>query len=279
MKTNLAILIALATGSFGAYAQTVDVPPPSVGLPGAAPRVFPSEQGAFKALEVATQMIESRIAQKGCEAAVYPFEVHTIYNGSGNATLGLFPNPIILNVALGGASVNNGRWYTVSGSGALDGMQMTILKSQGSFNIGSSIQELSTSWTATSSVTTKPDNFSGTLIKDYWRLAALQPIPEGFDNAGTPVSTVIDYGYQQITKNNYSRTKYWQQSRTWRDDGVNAGTHWVKTRVAPAGLTCVIEVNLQGYGESPTDNIEGFNEKGTVRVKNVEVGPFIKPKS
>jgi len=279
MKIKLAILIAFAAGvSFGAYAQTVDidVQPPSVALPGADPKLYPAEQGAFKALEVATLMVESRIVQKGCQIAVYPFEVHTIYDGSGSAALGLYPNLIVLNVALGSASTNNGRWYTVSGSGALDGLQMTILKSQGSFNIGSSIQELSMSWKALSYVTRQPEDFNATIIKDNQRLSDLQPIPAGFDDAGTPVSTVISYGYQQITKDNYDRVQYWQQSRTWRDDGVNAGTHWFHTRVAPAGLTCVIEVKLQGYGGSPTDNIEGFNESGTVRVKTVKIGPYFK---
>lgn len=309
MKIKTAILIAFAVGApFWAHAQTVtveidvpppsvgipgvapklysakqgafnaleiDVPPPSVDFPGVAPKLYPAEQGAFKALEVATLMVESKIEQKGCQAAVYPFEVHTIYDGSGTAVLGQFPNSIMLNVALGGESTNNGRWYTVSGSGALGGMQMTILKSQGSFNIGSSIQEFSMSWEALSYVTRQPENFNATIIKDNLRLSDLQPVPAGFDDTDIPVSTVISYGYVQIIKDNYDRAQYWQQSRTWRDDGINAGTYWLHTRVAPTGLTCIIEVKLQGYGESPADNIEGFNERGSLEVKNVAVGPFV----
>jgi hypothetical protein len=274
MKTRLAIVIALASAgaSFGVYALDGDVPAPSVGLPGSAPKLFPSEQGAFKALEVAAQIVESRIVQKGCQEATFPIEIHTTFNGSGTAVLGAAPSEVNLAIALGGASANNGRWYSVTGSGALDGLIFSNINGKGSFNIGSTIQELSTTWSATSSVTTLPDEFKGTIIKDYWRLATLQSIPNGFDDAGTPVSTVVDYGYQQVSKKNYVKAKYWQQSRTWRDDGVNAGTYWLKTRVAPAG-TCAIEIKLAGYGESPTDNVEGFNEIGTLSVKSVVVGP------
>jgi len=272
MKTKLAILIALAStgASFGVYALDGDVPPPSVKFPGSAPKLYRSEQGAFKAMEVATQLIESYIVQKGCQAASFSFGVHTIQDGSGTAALGR----VGLKIALGGTNTSSGNWYTIKGQGKLGEMVITAIDSKGSFNSPSSIQELSTSWDAVSDVTTKPDHFNGTIIKDYWRLADLQPIPKGFDNAGTPVSTVIDYGYQQLTKNNYSKAKYWQQSRTWRDDGVNAGTHWVKTRVAPTGQTCIIEVKLKGYGASPTDNVEGFNERGSIKVIKDAVGPF-----
>jgi len=280
MKTKLAIIIALASAgaTFGAYALPGDVAQPSVGLPGSAPKLYPSEQGAFKALEVATQIVESSIVQRGCLNASYPFEVHTIFDGSGNATLGAAPHQVNLAVTLGGTNNNAGRWYNVTGGGILNGNNSSTLtiadiNGKGSFNIGSTIQELSTSFTATSPVTTTADRFYGTIIKDYWRLADLVAIPSGFDDAGTPVSTVVDYGYQQITKNNYVRAKYWQQSRTWRENGVNAGTYWLKTRVTPSN-NCAIEVHLEGYGVTPADSIEGFNEKGTLVVKTSPVGPF-----
>ncbi len=274
MKTKLAILLALA--STGAYAQLPgEVPPPTVTLPGTAPRLYPSEQGAFKALEVATQLVESRIVQKGCENANFPFEVHTIYDGSGNATLGAGASQVALSIALGGKKPNAGRWYTVTGGGQLNGLTVANIAGQGSFNIGSTIQELSTEWDASNYVTGTPNRFKGTIIKDYWRLRDLQPIPAGFADAGIPASVVIDYGYQQVTKDNYVKAKYWQQSVTWREDGVNAGTWWRKTRVAPKGQDCVIEVKLEGYGESPADSIEGFNEKGYVSVKSADVGPYL----
>jgi len=278
MKTKLAIIIALASAgaSFGANAAPGDVAIPTVGLPGSAPKLYPSEQGAFTALEVATQLVEARIVQKGCSNSKFPFEVHTIFNGSGTAALGSAPSVVNLTIASNGANQSYGRRYLVTGGGALNGINVAGINGQGSFNIGSTIQELSTNFTADSAVTTTPDAFYGTIIKDYWRLADLVPIPSGFDDVGVPVSTVVDYGYQQISKKGYVKAKYWQISRTWRENGVNSGTHWFKTRVTPNGQSCTIEVRIADYGESPSDNLEGFNESGNITVSTVDPGPFSK---
>lgn len=267
MKTKLAILVALASvgASTGSYA-----------LGGAiSPVLYPSEQGAFKALEAVTQIAESRIVQKGCQTVSFPVEIHTTAKGSGYALVGGARVDIVFQTA----SKNDGRWYKVTGAGALNGMTVAGLTGEGSFNIGSSIQELSTTWDATSYVTGLADHFKGTIIKNYELLPVPTAIPETadnfFENAGTLVTMVHDDGLQQVTKNHYVKAKYWQESYTWRDDGVNAGTWWVKNRIAPVG--CSIEVKLAGYGLAPTDSIEGFNEKGTISIStNDVVGPFFK---
>lgn len=272
MKTKLAIILALV--STGAYAQIPgEVPPPAPVPAGSAPKLFPSEQGAFKAVEVASQILESRIVQKGCEPISFPLEVHTTVDGSGSALIGKAPYTVLLNVKFKSSKANNGRYYSVtSGPGQLNGLLVDKISAQGSFNIGSTIQELSTTWDATSYVTNQYDHFEGTIIKDYWRLTDLVPIPSGFDDAGIPASVVIDYGYQQVTKNNYVQAKYWQQSISWRHDGVNAGTWWVKTRVAGGTpQTCAIEVKLAGK-----DNIEAYDEFGTIAVRSVDPGDYAK---
>ena len=276
MKNNRVILAAFVAGvSFSALA--VEPPPaPVITAAGVAPSLFPSEQGAFKLMEAAAQIIESNIVQNGCVTKDYPIVVNTDYDGSGSAVLGNGDpaNNVSLNVLLKSSSVANGRAYSVNANGQLAGLAVALNgTSGGSFNIGSSIQEMSNNWTLVSPQTGLSDKFTGTIIKDYKRLTALDPIPAGFDDAGVPVNTVLDYGYQQVTKNGYVKAKYWQQSRTWRDDGVNSGTYWAKTRVAPNN-GCTIEFKLEGYGLDPADNIEGFNEMGTVHVGGRLVGPF-----
>ena len=276
MKNNRVILAAFVAGvSFSALA--VEPPPaPVITAAGKAPSLFPSEQGAFKLMEAAAQIIESNIVQNGCVTKDYPIVVNTDYDGSGSAVLGNGDpaNNVSLNVLLKSASTANGRAYSVNANGQLAGLAVALNDtSGGSFNIGSSIQEMSNNWTLVSPQTGLSDKFTGTIIKDYKRLTALDPIPAGFTDAGVPVSTVLDYGYQQVTKNGYVKAKYWQQSRTWRDDGVNSGTYWAKTRVAPTN-GCTIEFKLEGYGLDPADNIEGFNEMGTVHVGGKAVGPF-----
>jgi hypothetical protein len=172
-------------------------------------------------------------------------------------------------------AVNNskGRRYAVSGGGAIDGLRVG-LNGTGSFNIGSSMEEMSNGLQLQSPQTLIADQFSGTIIKDYKRVAVLQPIPLGFDDVGVPVSTVLNYGYQQVSKSGFIAAKYWQRSWTWRENSVNSGTYWVKTRVAPQN-GCSIEIKLQGAGgDLPNDTIEGFNEVGTVHVGGAPVGAF-----
>jgi hypothetical protein len=276
MKTRIAIIAALAAVGVSSAAFAVD-PPAAPALTGTSPSLYPSEQGAFKLMEAAAQIVESGIVQNGCPyVATYGLSVSTNEIGTGSAELGDSSSTksyVNLNVAFSKSAANFGRQYTVTGAGVLDGLQVLNFIGTGSYNIGSPIQEMSNSWTLKSPQTPlTSDAFTGTIIKDYKRIG-FDKIPGGFDDAPTPVSTVLDYGYQQVSKLGYVKAKWWQQSRTWRDDGVNSGTYWVKTRVAPIG--CTIEIKLAGYGLDPADNINGFNENGVVRVSSGKpVGPF-----
>lgn len=276
MKTRIAIIAALAAVGVSSAAFAVE-PPAAPALNGTSPSLYPSEQGAFKLMEAAAQIVESGVVQNGCPfLATYPLSVSTNEIGTGSAELGDSSSTksyVTLNVNFVKSAANSGRVYTVTGSGVLDGLAVSNFNGKGSYNIGSPIQEMSNSWTLKSPQTGTADAFSGTIIKDYKRLTAFDAIPLGFDDAGTPVSTVLDYGYQQVSKFGYVKAKYWQQSRTWREDGVNSGTYWAKTRVAPTG--CTIEIKLAGYGLDPADTINGFNEAGDVRVSSGKpVGPF-----
>jgi len=265
MKTRLAILVALAATagvSTGAFAADPLAPAAPVAIDNVgAPNLFPSEQGAFKGLEVATQLVEGSILQKGCDAAEYDLNIAT--NGSGKGSVKL--DKVVLNIVPGPFGPD-GRIYDVNGSGLLSDLSISNVEATGSYNIGSGIQELTTDFDASSLVVAEPDHFRGTIIKDYVRLTGFHPVPGDFIAAGRKVSTVIDYGYQQIQKNDYVAAKYWQQSQTWRQNGVKAGTWWVKTRVAPEG-DCKIVVHLQGTnGKANQDNAQGFNETGFISV-------------
>jgi hypothetical protein len=273
MKTRLAILVALASTvgfSSGVYAQAV-IPAPVSPTPAAGnvPVLFPSEQGAFTGLEVATQIVESGILQNGCTTAAYPLSVTTNQNGEGSAVLGGIP----LNIRAVPLTVpESGRIYSVTGPTAITRLNGTLgvagVSSQGSYSLGSEMQEVTTNFAGDSFITNELDNFRGTVIKDYWRLSALQPIPTGvgFINQSVPVNTVINYGYQQIQKHGVIAAKYWQQSQFWRQNGVRSGTYWKKVQVAPAGESCQIEVILQGSGVGTQDNINGFREAGRIIV-------------
>lgn len=268
MKTRLVILVALAAAagvSTGAYAESTGILAPAAPIAAdnvGAPVLYPSEQGAFKGLEVATQLVEASILQYGCDVAEYDLNIYTQSRGQGQVKL----DGVVLDIVPGPYGPD-GRIYKVNGGGQLGDLSIANVVAKGSYNIGSGIQEVTTFFDASSPVTAEPDHFRGTITKDYVRLAGYHEIPVGFTSYPRKVNTVIDYGYQQIQKNRYVAAKYWQQSQTWRQNGVRSGTWWVKTRVAPEG-DCTIEVKLEGTnGQVNQDNAQGFNETGTISVK------------
>jgi hypothetical protein len=293
MKTRLAILVALAaTAGASVAAEAIDPIVPGnpgalLGPIGAPPVLFPSEQGAFKGLEVAKQLVESYILQNGCGEETFDLKVQTNAAGTGLLTVD--------NVTLGIqylSSSYEGRKYAVGGAGTLGGLGVTDVLGVGSYNIGSEMQELTTDWKMASPYSDTPDDFRGTIIKDYWRPFSRLPIPgfcvtpaangeaNYFSNACLPVSTVVDYGYQQIQKHGYIAAKWWQQSQAWRQNGVRSGTFWKVARVAPFGDACEITVRLQGNtGVANTANKQGFNQVGVIEVGvngSESTGPWFK---
>jgi hypothetical protein len=313
MKTRLAILVALAAtagASTGAYAAPVDSiipgnPGAELGLLGEAPVLYPSEQGAFKGLEVAKQLVESWVLQNGCpDKQIFDLKVKTDKSGSGWLTV----DDVDLTIAYAGSGPE-GRKYTVvnNGVGVLGDLDVPYVNGYGSYNIGSEMQELTTDWVMESPNTDETvtigeatytgDVFRGTIIKDYWRPYEKLAIPgyncpgsqalsyEGNSNffyyACKKVNTVIDYGYQQIQKHGYIASKWWQQSQAWRQNGLTPGTFWKVQRVAPSGDSCEITVAIQGkLGALNSGNSQGFNQVGTIKVgigyDGVGAGPFYK---
>jgi hypothetical protein len=279
MKTRLAIIAVLAATA-GVSTANAGIPAPYAPAPGDgyAPVLFPSEQGAFKGLEVAKQLVESYILQNGCDEYDFDLKVKTNAAGVGH----VYVDGVDLSITTDGGSYE-GRKYFITGHGDLGDLYVSDVDGYGSYNIGSEMQELTTTWYMDSPYSDEPDDFRGTIIKDYWRLHEKQPIPGicqtpavaadengydyGFSNACTRVSTVIDYGYQQVQKHGYIAAKWWQQSQAWRQNGVRSGTLWKVNRVAPYGDQCEITVVLQGTpGQANTANKQGFNQTGSIYV-------------
>ncbi len=282
MKSRSAIIIAFAAaaGVSTSAAAITAIPAPSAPIPleGTHPVLFPSEQGAFKGLEVATQLVQASILQQGCEDAVYDLTVATKSNGAGTVKL----DGVELNIALGSYGYL-GRIYNVSGAGLLGDLAISAVKAKGSYNIGSSRQELTTTWLMDNLYSDEQDDFRGTIVKDYLRLNQKQLIPGncgiqdaptngsdgGFTDACTKVSTVIDYGHQDIQKHRYTGAGWWQQGQSWRQSVVRSGTYWKLTLMDRMVNydECEITVKLQGtLGKDNTANKKGFNQTGSIVV-------------
>jgi hypothetical protein len=265
--------------STSAFAITA-IPAPSAPIPsaGTASVLFPSEQGAFKGLEVATQLVEASILQLGCDYANYDLTVATKSDGSGIVKL----DGVVLNIAPGPYGYE-GRIYNVSGAGLLGGLSISAIKAKGSYNIGSPRQELTASWYMDSPFLEEQNDFRGTIVKEYRCLNEKQPIPgecgiqdtttngsDGiFTDACKKVSTIIDYGHQDVQKHGYAGAGWWQQGQAWRQNAVRSGTYWKLTRMNDY-YECEITVKLQDtLGKDDTANKKGFNQTGSTVANEV----------
>ena len=95
----------------------------------------------------------------------------------------------------------------------------------------------------------------------------------GFTDACKKVSTVIDYGHQDVQKHGYTGVGWWQQGQSWRQYGVRSGTYWKLTRIEDEDYPeCEITVKLQGtLGKNNTANRKGFNQTGSIVVDEYNV--------
>jgi hypothetical protein len=269
MKTKVLVSVALSTIATGALAQpNYDfAAPPALPAGATVPSLYASEQGAYAAIEGVMQAVESIIVLRGGCAApkagtkVYNLTVNTDSAGSGSATA-TNGATLTVRVARTGNNPTRGNAYQVSGGGELSGTTIAGFNGSYAYNIGSTIMASNVvSWTAKVNNSPRPaDPFTGTVIKDFWRADYTTPNKDA-------VSSVWDYGLQQVSKLGWPKDKYWQASRTWRDDGIDAETHFLKTRVAPTG-GCEIGVDLIGLA-----GIDSFQQTGTLTI----YGPAILP--
>lgn len=265
MKSKIVMSVALSAIATGAAAAPdYGYAPPPAGAPGVVPSLYASEQGAYAGIEGLMQATESWIIQRGgCAASggskKFAVEVSTDYNGSGYASLTLGPT-LNLRVSRVSNHPTRGNTYEVGGGGTINGSTIANFSGRYSYNIGSSIMASNVvTWTNQTGV--RPaDAFSGTVIKDFWRADYTLP-------GDGVVSSVWDYGLQQVSKLGYPYNKYWQASRTWRHDGIDAETHFLKTRIAPTN-SCQIAVDLIG-----TAGIDSFFQTGYLTV----YGPAVLP--
>jgi hypothetical protein len=275
--------LLLGTTSLSAMGQDYDfVPPPDAAVPaGTVPRLFPSEQGASAIIEAFQQAAESYIAQNGCGSKTWGVSVATDFKGNGTGSLSSgFTVQSAFVPAVLPATPKLGRAYQVTGGGVLNGISVSNYVGNFVFTIGSQILSGSANWGVSSLVAPGTiDPFSGLVVKDFWRPTALFTIPSG-DYQGIAVTSVIDWGYQAISKKGYPIAKYWQASRMWRDNGVSAETHFLKTRVAAAPYTaagCTISVDLDtnnAQGVHNVANIERFEQYGWMRIGGVDPGLY-----
>jgi hypothetical protein len=99
------------------------------------------------------------------------------------------------------------------------------------------------------------DSYQGTVIKDFYR--------GSLDSNSKDYYTIFDYGLQSLSKLGFPVNKYWQRSKSRRDNGGIGRTVFVKDRLVGASA-CRITIDTMNY-----NNQSYFWQSGTLKVESV----------
>ena len=275
MNINLNILSAavLAVISTGAMAQ---LEPPAVPAIYAAGPTSPlvsstdlslAERTAYANYEAVMQIAEARIHATSCSNSAGDFAVTAKSDGA----VGSPATNYVKVVSPGGSFTvaanstapdtldNRGQLITVEmASGILKSRLVSLYHADVAFNGVNNMMD-STSYVSVLSINNKLDKYYGKVIKDFYR--------GSLDDTAADYYNIYDWGLQALDKLGYPVNKYWQRSKSHRDDGSIGRTVFVKDRLVGA-TSCRIVIDTSG-----ANNQDFFDQTGWLRIQtNVTPG-------
>ena len=140
--------------------------------------------------------------------------------------------------------------------GALKRIPLISYQANASYNAQSSIMTMKGISTVIG-INGVPDAYQEQIIKDFYVATD--------DTTGLPY--IFDWGLQSLSKLNYPVQKYWQRSKSLRDDGVIGRTVFVKERLVGPNA-CRIVIDMSGY-----NNADYFWQSGTLTVSTEPPSP------
>jgi len=237
--------------------------PPAIYADGPAPPlltdtgIFASERAAYALLEGVLQQAEAVVAATSCANSVGVFDLLIYADGSVKnpdfnfVTVDSSASTFTLKATIYPNNRFRGQAISISQPevGALK--RVKLLSHTGSvfYNAQSSIMNM-TSVSVVMGINGLPDTYHEQLIKDFYRVT---------DN-GTGFPYILDWGLQSVSKFGYPEQKYWQRSKSIRDDGVIGRTVFVKDRLVGPD-SCRITIDISGY-----NNSDYFWQNGTLAI-------------
>jgi len=273
MNIKLNVLTAAILAGFSTAALSAPVPPPAVPpmyLNGPASLQFQdlslsdAERAGYALLESVMQVAEATIlAKASCSAAAgtYPivglFANGDAYDPAGN-TVTVLSNAgsFTLEADLDPIDSFRGQTMTINqdGTGKLAGTGVKEYTNEISFNAAGTMM---TGWGSVKAkgVNGVYDLFQVKVIKDFYRDNVQLDTAQDL-RAQVPV--IYDWGLQSVSKLGYPVNKYWQRSKSLRDDGIAGSTHFVKDRLVGSSA-CRIQVKTTG-----SNNADFFQQSGSL---------------
>jgi hypothetical protein len=273
IKLNIlttAILAAVSTASFAAppfEPPTVDAiysgGPQSPLV--ASTDMSAAERSAYANYEALMQIAEARIHASSCSDSAGTFPVTAYSDGAvggvaTNFATVLSPGGVgSMKVAakLQPFVIGFGQQLLVDqvGPGSLKGKTVTGYHADLAYNNVNNMMD-SQMRVQVASINGKLDIYYGKVIKDFYQ----------GDKNGDPSSldyyNIYDWGLQSLDKLGYPVNKYWQRSKSHRDDGTYGRTVFVKDRLVGA-TSCRIIIDTAGY-----NNQDYFSQSGNLIIKS-----------
>jgi len=198
-----------------------------------------AERSAFSLYEGVMQVVEAKVHATSCAAASFDVEVYAdgtegsnVPNNGGNSIF----NKIKVTGANGSQAPQFELNANLSKAVTGRGQQVRVQLAKPGFLGSSKVAQFDATYAfnnvnnlfVTNSVTIGivginggiPDIYSGNVIKDFYHGSVNQEDPEYYN--------IYDWGLQSVSKLGYPVNKWWQRSKTHRDDGVVGHTVWVK---------------------------------------------------
>ena len=219
-----------------------------------------AEKAAFALNEAMMQATESLIYVKGCSEFEVPVEVYSYPDTNTHyitdKTFGgieLIANP---KSAINGFGQNIDVSQTTQG--ILNGTAVQGIKGRYTFNDKNNMMVGEKTGIQVKGQNKTFDQFYSTVIKDFYHGGTYPQTGDFYE--------IYDYGLQSLSKFGYPVNKWWQQSKTVRDDGQQGCTVFQKDRLVGTGA-CRITLATKGLSQPDL-----FWQTGTLKVSRVLPG-------
>lgn len=278
------ILVAMSTA---ASALEVPAPPAAPSMYNTGPQapllnttnLSAAERSAFALFEGVMQVTEAKIHATSCQNASFDIEVYADGSEGSNVPPN-GANSIYNKIKVTGANGSQAPQFELNanliGPVAGRGQQVQVSLASPGFLGSTKVQQFNATYAynnlnnmmVTNAVTIGvvgingflPDIYTGNVIKDFYHGSNSTSNVEYYN--------IYDWGLQSLSKLGYPVNKWWQRSKTHRDDGVVGRTVWVKDRLVGAS-ECRITLDTNGYNNQSFFWQGGAIGDGTLKIERV----------
>lgn len=199
-----------------------------------------TERAAFALMEAMLQATESVVYVKGCTPFSVPVQVYA--DGNSHFIQDTNFGGVRLDAVLDNAIPGFGQNVDVAqaAQGILNGTPVQNLRGRYTYNHVNNLMVNERTSVEVKGQNRAFDRFYSSVIKDFYHGNTYNSQGDFYE--------IYDYGLQSLSKFGYPVNKYWQKSKTVRDDGQQGCTVFQKDRLVGVGA-CRITISTVGQSQ------------------------------